>query len=55
MSNANMTLCVVHVDLQMTQNKNPIPVPDEGEFIERRLVRLDELLAQLQGNTNLSL
>ncbi len=49
MTNANMVLCIVNVDKSKPENQNPIATPDEGEFIERRLVQFDQLLSQLQG------
>ncbi|KAI9136215.1 NUDIX hydrolase domain-like protein [Paraphysoderma sedebokerense] len=43
MSNANLKLCIVEVDLNLPENKHPIAEPDEGEMIERVVVEVKEM------------
>ncbi|KAI8807062.1 NUDIX hydrolase domain-like protein [Cladochytrium replicatum] len=48
MSNANMRLVVVSVDRTLPENQNPIAVPDDGEYIERHVVPIKDLVSILE-------
>jgi ADP-ribose pyrophosphatase len=49
LTNANMKVVMVEVDLGAEENKDVKPKLEDGEFIERRLVNLDGLLETLEG------
>ncbi|KAJ3357186.1 hypothetical protein GGF32_001173 [Allomyces javanicus] len=49
LTNANMKLCILDVDRTLPENMHPVATPEDGEFIDRRLVPVRELLAKLEG------
>ncbi|KAJ3364198.1 hypothetical protein GGF31_000582 [Allomyces arbusculus] len=49
LTNANMKLCILDVDRSLLENQHPVATPEDGEFIDRRLVPVRELLAKLEA------
>ncbi|KNE58958.1 hypothetical protein AMAG_03316 [Allomyces macrogynus ATCC 38327] len=49
LTNANMKLCILDVDRTLPDNRHPVATPEDGEFIDRRLVPVRELLAKLEA------
>ncbi len=47
MSDANMKLAIVHVDMDHPDNQNVTPSLEEGEFIEKHVVSVSSLLESL--------
>ncbi|SLA21777.1 Uncharacterised protein [Mycobacteroides abscessus subsp. abscessus] len=48
LTNANMVLAHVDIDLKDPKNQNPVPQLEENEFIETFTLPLDNLLEEME-------